>query len=186
MPNYRRDNSTGATWFFTVVTFHRRTFLCDDKVRVALRLAIRKIQLNYPFKIDAWVLLPDHFHCILTLPQCDSNFQLRIRLLKRYVTQTCSCFLHHDHLNTPSRRKRKESTIWQRRFWEHRIRSENDFRHHMDYVHYNPVKHGLSQSPTDWPYSTIHRLIKQGTYTKNWGSDPENAQNKNHAYGENR
>ena len=89
MPNYRRLTSKGSTWFFTIVTYQRRTFLCDKEVRMALRNAIKKVQTKYPLKIEAWVLLPDHFHCIWTLPDQDSNFPLRIRLLKRYVTQSC-------------------------------------------------------------------------------------------------
>jgi putative transposase len=163
------------------VTYQRRTFLCDDKVRAALKDAVRKVQVKYPFKIEAWVLLPDHFHCIWKLPDKDSNYQLRIRLIKTYVTQACSSFLHRENLSTASKRKRKESTIWQRRYWEHRIRSEKDLRHHMDYIHYNPVKHGLSQSPTEWPYSTIHRLTRKGIYAENWASEPE----EKHDYGEN-
>ena len=170
MSRYRRQNTPGSTWFFTVVTYERRAFLCDEKVRSALREAIKKVQTNHPFKIEAWVLLPDHFHCIWTLPEQDSNYPLRIRLLKRYVTQSCAGFLHRDSLNTPSRRKRKESTIWQRRYWEHRLRTDKDFRNHMDYIHYNPVKHECCQSPTEWPYSTIHRLTKEGVYPKNWAS----------------
>ena len=128
MSHYRRLDSKGATWFFTVVTYQRREFLCDDEVRAALREAILRTRARYPFKIDAWVLLPDH--CIWTLPEDDSNFQLRMRLIKRHVTLTCSEFLHDDKLNTPSRRKKKESTIWQKRFWEHQIRDDEDFRHH--------------------------------------------------------
>ena len=184
MSNYRRDNLSGATWFFTVVTFQRQTFLCDKWVRIELREAIEKVQMKYPFKIDAWVLVPDHFHCIWTLPDQDSNFQVRIRLLKRYVTQACSNFLYREDLNTPSRRKRKESTLWQRRYWEHRIRSETDFKHHMDYIHYNPVKHGLSRSPIEWPYTTFHRLISHGVYTADWASDPDNGSTGKQDYGE--
>ena len=186
MPDYRRDNSMGATWFFTVVTYQRRAFLCKDKVRFELKNAIRKTQAQYAFDIRAWVLLPDHIHFIWTLPESDSNFQLRIRLIKRYVTQACSGFLHREHLNTASRRKRKESTIWQRRYWEHRIRSRKDFRHHMDYIHYNPVKHGLTRMPVHWPYSTIHCLVRDGVYTENWASDPDEKQSLNHEYGEQR
>ena len=184
MSHYRRIDCKGATWFFTVVTYQRRTFLCDERVRKALRAAVRKVQSRYPFKIDAWVLLPDHFHCIWTLPYLDSNFSLRIRLLKRYLTQVCSCFLHQDKLSTPSRRRRKESTIWQRRYWEHHIRNEKDFGHHMDYIHYNPVKHGLCQSPLDWPFSTIHRLTEQGVYPEGWASDPDKGSNNKQSYGE--
>jgi len=184
MPNYKRCCSPGSTWFFTVVTYQRRRFLCDDRVRVALRNAINKTLVKYPFKIDAWVLLPDHFHCILTLPNQDSNFQLRIRLLKRYVTQSCSHFLHMDNISTKSRRKKKESTLWQRRYWEHQIRSDMDFKQHMDYIHYNPVKHGLCQSPIAWSYSTIHRLIKQGVYPEGWAVEPDKGTDENRIFGE--
>ena len=184
MSNYRRDNSQGATWFFTVVTYQRREFLCDDRVRVALRSAIRKVQAKYPFIIEAWVLLPDHFHCIWTLPELDSNFQLRISLLKRFVTRACSEFLHRDSLSTPSKRKRNESTIWQRRYWEHKINDEKDFKHHMDYIHYNPVKHELAQSPIEWPYSTIHRLTKNRVYPENWAINPSTNSSNHQNYGE--
>ncbi|MCP3878296.1 MAG: transposase [Sulfitobacter sp.] len=183
MPRYRRQNAQGSTWFFTIVTYKRRAFLCGDEVCTALRCSIKKVQTKYPFKIEAWVLLPDHFHCIWTLPDQDSNFQLRISLMKRYVTQSCAGFLHQESLNTPSRRKRKESTIWQRRFWEHQIQSEKDLKTHMDYIHYNPVKHELCQSPIEWPYSTIHRLTKEGVYPENWASDP-NTTSELRNYGE--
>lgn len=65
-----------------------------------------------------------------------------------------------------------EQAIWQRRFWEHRIRDETDFAHHVDYIHYNPVKHGLVSRPVDWPYSSIHRAIRQGMIPPDWGNDP--------------
>ena len=169
MSNFKRYKSPGSTWFFTIVTYQRRSFLCDDRVRIALRDAIRKVQAKYPFSVEAWVLLPDHFHCIWTLPVADSNFQLRIRLLKRFVTLSCSGFLHRDSINTESRRKRKESTLWQRRYWEHQIRSDNDRKHHMDYIHYNPVKHGYVTSVKDWPFSSFHRDIDAGVYNENWG-----------------
>ena len=184
MPNYRHLTSKGSTWFFTIVTYQRRTFLCDKEVRMALRNAIKKVQTKYPLKIEAWVLLPDHFHCIWTLPDQDSNFPLRIRLLKRYVTQSCSSFLHRDRLSTPSRRRRKESTIWQKRYWEHLLQSERDFKNHMDYIHYNPVKHGFVQSPIKWPYSTIHRLTKEGVYSENWACEPDIKSNNTQTYGE--
>ena len=182
MTHYRRPDSEGATWFFTVVTYQRRSFLCDREVRASLREAITRTRTSYPFRINAWVLLPDHFHCIWTLPENDSNFQLRIRLIKRHVTLKCSELLHDDKLNTPSRRKRNESTIWQRRFWEHQILSDEDFQHHMDYIHYNPVKHGLSQSAIEWPYSTFHQLVSREIYPRDWASNPEDHETK--TYGE--
>lgn len=184
MSNFKRYESPGSTWFFTVVTYQRRNFLCDDRVRLELREAVRKVQAKYPFRVEAWVLLPDHFHCIWALPDQDSNFQLRIRLLKSYLTRSCSNFLHVDSLSTVSRRKRKESTVWQRRYWEHQIRSDRDFKHHMDYIHYNPVKHGLCHSPIEWPYSTVHSLTRRGIYPEAWALDPENKINANHNFGE--
>jgi len=184
MSNFKRYKSPGSTWFFTIVTYQRRRFLCDDRVRNALRDAIGKVQTKYPFSVEAWVLLPNHFHCIWSLPVGDSNFQLRIRLLKRFVTLSCSGFLHRDSISTESRRKRKESTLWQRRYWEHQIRSEKEFKHHMDYIHYNPVKHGFCQSPIEWPYSTIHRLTKEGNYPEGWAIDPDTGTNENQNFGE--
>ena len=173
MSNYRRNTTEGATWFFTVVSLHRRPFLCDEPVRLALRESICRVRQKYPFKIDAWVLLPDHSHFIWTLPEGDSNYSLRIRLLKRFVTQSCKSRLHQDRLNTASRNEKGESTLWQRRFWEHQIRDEKDLGIHMDYIHYNPVKHGLCKSPQEWRYSTLHRLVRKGKYPEKWASSYE-------------
>jgi putative transposase len=157
MPNYIRDRTTGGTWFFTVVTYKRRGFLCDEPVRIALRNAINKIRVKYPFEINAWVLMPDHFHCIWTLPPGDSNYSLRLSLLKRAVTIDCKSQILGSDECSVSRRKHREKTIWQRRFWEHLIKDEKELANHMNYIHYNPVKHGHCQHPIDWPYSTIHK-----------------------------
>ncbi len=184
MSHYRREPINGATWFFTIVTHQRRSFLCDEPVRVALRNAIKRVQLKHPFEIDAWVLLPDHFHCVWTLPDEDSNFKLRISLLKRYVTLQCAAVLHRDQLTSASRRKRKESTIWQRRFWEHRICDDEDLKNHLDYIHYNPVKHGHCKTPIEWPYSTLHRLTQCGKYPANWASHTEPNINQTTNYGD--
>ena len=70
-------------------------------------------------------------------------------------------------------KKKKELTIWQRRFWEHCIRDEIDFVHHVDYIHYNPVKHGLVSAPKDWEYSSFHRYVMDGIYDVEWGADRE-------------
>jgi putative transposase len=140
---------------------------------MAIRESTIRVRHKYPLTIDAWVLLPDHFHVIWTLPESDSNFPLRIRLLKRYVTISCKSRIHRDQLNSPSRNNKGELTLWQRRFWEHRIRDAQDFKKHMDYIHYNPVKHGLCRSPGDWPHSTLHRLVKQGTYPEKWAGHAE-------------
>lgn len=143
MSHYRRANTTGATYFFTIVTFQRRSFLCDDDVRAALRYAIINVRERHSFQIDAWVLLPDHLHAIWTLPPDDADFAMRWQQIKRHVTQQCGQRLHKPQLLNDSKRKHRESTLWQRRYWEHQIRDEADYQCHMDYVHYNPVKHGL-------------------------------------------
>jgi putative transposase len=167
MSNYRRSYCQAGTYFFTVVAYDRRPIFCEPIFRTALRNAIKETQLELPFDIDAWVLLPDHLHCIWTLPSNDDNFSIRWAKIKRNVTKQCSC-LHSQQLMTPSKYKRKESTLWQRRFWEHQIRSEQDFAHHADYIHYNPVKHGYVKQVADWQYSTFHRYVKQGFYPQNW------------------
>ena len=169
MPNYRRLIVAGGTYFFTQVTYQRQTWLCDDLGRKALREAILKVRAKYPFKIDAFVLLPDHFHCLLTLPDGDKDFSVRLRLIKTYVTKYYGEQLGVDRVVSLSRQKRQEQNLWQRRFWEHLIRDERDYALHCDYIHNNPVKHGLCLKPQDWPFSSVHRFIAQGLYPSDWG-----------------
>lgn len=170
MSHYRRANTAGATYFFTVVTYQRRPFLCDDDVRAALRDGIIKVRERHPFQIDAWVLLPDHLHAIWTLPPGDANFALRWQQIKRHVTQQCGQRLHLPELMNDSKHKHRESTLWQRRYWEHQIRDDEDYQRHMDYVHYNPIKHGLVQRAVDWPYSSLQRYCASGVYNENWAA----------------
>lgn len=169
MPNYRRANTAGATYFFTVVTHQRRRFLCDDDVRRALHEAIEWGRESHPFIIDAWVLMPDHIHAIWTLPEHDADFGTRWGKIKRYVTQRCGARLHQSELVSDGKILHQENTLWQKRFWEHQIRDEIDFERCMNYAHYNPVKHGLVKQVFDWQYSTFHRYVKQGVYPENWG-----------------
>lgn len=171
MSRYRRVSVAGGCYFFTVVTHRRRTILCDDAVRFALRNAIEKVRASRPFVIDAWVLLPDHLHCIWTLPEGDADFSTRWMMIKRLVSVACHDEYHRADWLTGSKQKHRESSIWQRRFWEHQIRDEHDFFKHMDYVHFNPVKHGLAQRVRDWPYSTFHRAVESGIYSINWSGD---------------
>ena len=171
MSNYRRIESPGATYFFTVVTYQRQPILCDPDIRHALREAILQTRRTHSFVIDAWVLLPDHLHCIWTLPQGDADFSTRWSLIKRLTSWHCRSRLHDHDRMTESKRKHRESTLWQRRFWEHQIQDEADFAHHIDYIHYNPVKHGVCQTVREWPFSTFHRLVALGTYPSDWGSD---------------
>ena len=112
-------------------------------------------------------------HCIWTLPEHDTDYSTRWSIIKRYVSSRGAPALHDPALSMSSRQKRRESTIWQRRFWEHQIRNEVDFERHMDYIHFNPVKHGFVQQVVDWPYSTFHRYVRDGVYAGNWGGTEE-------------
>ena len=169
MPNYRRANINGGTYFFTVTTRNRQTFLLDYDVRAASREGIALERQSHPFTVNAWVLLPDHLHCIWTLPPNDRDFSTRWRVIKRTVTQRCGARLHRPELLTTRRAQRKQSALWQHRYWEHLIRDEQDYRRHVDYIHWNPVKHGHVQRARDWPYSTLHRHVMEGFYSIDWG-----------------
>jgi putative transposase len=169
MSNYRRANTKGGTYFFTVVTYRRQKFLCNENVRKALRNGILYVQKNHPFVIDAWVLLPDHLHCIWTLPPDDANLGKRWAMIKRFVTKQCGPDLRRNDWMNETKWQRKESTIRQRRFWEHQIRNERDYEIHMDCPHYNHVKPGYVKNVKDWLHSTFHRYVCQVVYDENWG-----------------
>lgn len=124
---------------------------------------------KYPFTIDALVLLPNHIHCIWTLPSGDSDYATRWRLIKTFVTKHCAKELEIDSETSTSRQKRQEGNLWQRRFWEHLIRDDLDFANHCDYIHYNPVKHGLCKAAKEWSYSSFHRFVTDGIYSEDWG-----------------
>jgi len=171
MPNYRRDRES-STYFFTVVTYQRRAILCFDLCRKNLREVIEEVQTSHPFKIEAWVLLPDHMHCIWKLPDGDTDYSKRWGLIKKKFTAAAKNLVAAVH-PAKSREQRREGTIWQRRFWEHRVRDQKDFHSHCEYIHYNPVKHGLAKSPKDWPYSTFHKFVSEGIYHLNWGTGQE-------------
>lgn len=170
MSIYKRSYTTGGTYFFTVVTYSRQPLLTIDPVRKALREAITSVRLTYPFTIDAWVLLPDHLHCIWTLPPGDAEFSRRWSIIKRLVSKQCAEYAepteNRSHIN------RREFSFWQRRFWEHQIRDEANYRNHADYIHWNPVKHGYAATANDWPFSTFHNYVKRGVYSLDWGGCP--------------
>lgn len=131
---------------------------------------MRRVRRLYSFRIEAWVVLPDHLHCVWTLPPGDGDFAVRWRLIKLLF---CKELPHEERLSA-MRRRRKERGIWQRRYWEHTLRDEKDFQAHVDYVHINPVTHGLVERAADWPYSTFHRHVKAGILSTNWaGGDEE-------------
>lgn len=163
MSDYRRSGLAGGTFFFTVTLQDRRSSLLVEQVD-ALRDAVRKARAVRPFHIDAWVVLPDHIHCVWTLPNGDSDYSTRWRDIKRRFARA----LPKTEFIAKSRAKRGERGIWQRRFWEHTIINEADYAAHLDYIHLNPVKHGLVNNAIDWPYSSFHRYVASGVYTAEW------------------
>lgn len=181
MSTYRRSNTAGGTYFFTVVTQHRRPLLCQPDILAALRRAIQHTRHTLPFTIDAWVVLPDHMHAIWTLPQDDADFGKRWGIIKSQVSKACRAQVGALAATSASQDKQHESTLWQRRFWEHQIRDETDFTQHMNYVHFNPVKHGLVDRTCEWPHSTFHRCVEQGLYAQDWGQGVDLPE---HAFGE--
>ncbi len=175
MPNYRRAHVPGGTYFFTVVTHKRKPVFHDPVAVNLLRTSLRRVQRTRPFLIDAIVVLPDHLHAIWTLPERDDDCGVRWSLIKRYVSSGLPGFTAGP--DEPSRNKRRERTVWQRRYWEHLIQGEDDFRRHVDYIHYNPVKHGLVRTPADWPYSSFRRAVARGDYPAHWGrQEPDTLQ----------
>lgn len=169
MPNYRRAWLPGGTYFFTVNLLQRQNNDLLVKHIQELRLVIKDVKAKFPFKIHACVVLPDHLHCIWELPPGDADFAIRWRLIKMNFSKALPMVEHRNE----ARQRRGEPGIWQRRYWEHVIRDEADYCAHMDYVHINPVKHGYVASVKDWPYSTFHRLVKEGMYSLDWSDGME-------------
>ena len=163
---YRRLFIPGSTVFFTLVTYKRSPVFSSDKAVSIFRESIQKVCSHHPFTIVAAVVLPDHIHMLWTLPENDTDYPMRWRLIK-------SNFSHrwHDPFSTliPDSRKAKgERTVWQRRYWEHTIRDESDLTRHIEYIHYNPVKHGYVQSPVNWQPSSFHTYVNKGIYPNDW------------------
>jgi putative transposase len=172
---YRRSNTPNATYFFTVNLAERHRDLLTANVD-ALRAAIRKVKQRHPFQIKAIVIMPDHLHAIWQLPEGDADFALRWSLIKSNFSKSLAKV---ERIN-PSRTLKRERGIWQRRYWEHQIRDDVDLQSHVDYIHYNPVKHGYVSHAVDWPYSSIHAYIKSGLLPKDWAGYAGN----NSQYGE--
>tara|TARA_B110000211_G_C13962932_1_gene501417 strand:- start:213 stop:716 length:504 start_codon:yes stop_codon:yes gene_type:complete len=160
---YRRNYVKGGTYFFTVNLLNRNKSLLVEHIDL-LRESIRVVKLQRPFYIDAWVVLPEHLHAVLTLPDGDVDYSSRWREIKKRFSKS----LPKTEFLTQTRKRKNERGIWQRRFWEHTIKNNDDYWHHVNYVHFNPLKHGLVSRVVDWPYSSFHRAVKQGVYTNNW------------------
>ncbi len=171
MPDYRRNRVSGACYFFTVNLLDRGSQLLVANIGT-LRDAVRQVRSRSPFHIDAWVVLPDHMHCLWTLPEGDLDFPSRWRDIKMAFSKSLPVIEQRSAVML----RRGERGIWQRRYWEHTIRDDRDYAAHMDYVHFNPVKHGLTTRPADWPYSSFQRCVTSGLYPAEWlGGGPEPA-----------
>ena len=171
---YRRWRQPGGLFFFTVVSYGRRPILTGDAGRRDLRRAIEETQGERPWEVAAMVLLPDHLHCLWRLPPGDDDYPTRWRLVKSRFTRALLEAGYAEPQPEASRRCRGEHAIWQRRGWEHSIRDETDWKNHVDYIHYNPVKHGLVAAPGLWPYSTFAKYVRLGEYERDWGNqEPE-------------
>ena len=176
MVHYRRNRVPAGTYFFTATLRDRRAMLLVENIEI-LREALRHTLRQRPFVIDAMVVLPDHVHTVWTLPEGDADYAGRWRLLKSYFTRT----LVKGGVGL-TRNAKGEYDLWQRRYWEHSIRDEADLERHVDYIHYNPVKHGLVERVADWPYSSFHRFVRQGLCSPDWaGVDVKSAKG---SYGE--
>jgi putative transposase len=169
MPNYRRNRVPGGTYFFTVNLLDRRSDLLVAQIE-ALRAAVRQARANAPFHIDAWVVLPDHLHCLWTLPDGDADFSGRWKSIKTWFSKSLPATEQRSAVNI----RRGERGIWQRRYWEHTIRDDRDYAVHMDYIHFNPVKHGYVDHAADWPFSSFRHYVENGIYPLDWlGSKAE-------------
>ena len=168
MPDYRRYRVPGGTYFFTVNLLERRLDTLVRHIDI-LREAVRATRRDRPFYIDAWVVLPDHMHCIWTLPPGDDDFSNRWKSIKIRFVQA----IPRTERRSPVRIAKGERGIWQRRFWEHVIRNETDYANHVNYVHWNPVKHGLVKRVADWPFSSFHRYVQNGIIPSDWADDVE-------------
>jgi len=166
MSNYRRAKFCGGYYFFTVVSYKRREILAGEPARRHLRHAFEKVRSKRPFKTIALCLLPEHLHCIWKLPEGDGDCSTRWSLIKRDFTVNYLKEGGTEFAQSNSRLKHRHRGIWQKRFWEHQIRDERDLQRHIDYIHYNPVKHGFVKDVDDWPWSTYHKYVESGRYGK--------------------
>jgi len=168
MPEYRRAFQPGGTFFLTLVT-HRRARVFDSPVaRAVLRESIELARVDRPFELLAVVLLPDHLHLLLTLPTDDADFSTRVGVIKARFTRRWLDTGAEERGQSVSRARQGYRGVWQKRFWEHVVRDNDDLIHCYDYIHYNPVKHGLASCPHAWQWSTFHRCVNENKYAKDW------------------
>ena len=163
MPRYLRSFIPGGTCFFTVTLADRRADLLVREID-RLRQAYALVQRRHPFETLAICILPDHLHAVWRLPAGDAKVSMRWSLIKHAFSSGLA-----PSIPSESQRTRREKGIWQRRFWDHQIRDDNDLARHVEYIHFNPVKHGLVREVRDWPFSSFHRWVKRGDLPPEWG-----------------
>jgi len=164
--DYRRTDIKGGTYFFTVNLADREKTILTDEID-KLRMVINKVKKQHPYQLNAMVVLPDHLHAMMTLPPDDNDYSIRWRLIKSGFSRQ----LPKTERINKSRKAKGERGIWQRRYWEHLIRDERDYENHVNYIHFNPVKHQYVNATVDWPYSTVHDYISQGLLSNDWGGE---------------
>lgn len=169
MSRYLRYRLAGGAYFFTLVTFERAPLLTSAIGMQCLRLAFRAVRRRWPFELVAIVVLPDHLHCVWHLPAGDHDFSKRWQKIKEHFTRAYLEVGGREGRIGPSRGRRHERAVWQRRFWEHLCRDEADVKRHVDYIHWNPVKHGQASRVRDYPWSSFRRYVKLGEYGLDWG-----------------
>ncbi len=169
MPRFHRWYSPGAMFFFTAVTYRRRPIFQDVDAVQLLGEVMRSVRTRWPFRTVAMVVLPDHLHCIWEQPRTDPDHSVRWRRIKAEFSKLWLNESGREPFPRNERLRPGEREVWQRRYWEHLIRDGHDLETHLDYVHFNPVKHGLVCRPSEWPWSTYHRFERLGHYPSNWG-----------------
>jgi putative transposase len=186
IPNYRRWLNPGSTSFFTVVTHERRAIFQDPEAIRIFGQVLRDVRQVAWFRTIAIVVLPDHLHCIWTLPPKDDDFSTRWKLIKsKFTVSWCLQPSREEGRLSSSRQRKGERGVWQRRFWEHAVRDELDLERCVDYIHYNPVKHGYVLAAQQWPWSSFNRFVAEGQYPKQWGrSVPVSLAESRLAFGE--
>ena len=162
--DYRRIWQPGGTYFLTINLLQRKGNDLLIRHIQSLRESTKTVKTHHPFKIHGWVVLPEHMHCLIELPENDTDYATRIRLIKIGFSKS----IPKTERRSIVRIKRGERGIWQRRYWEHLIIDETDFHAHLNYIHYNPVKHGWVKQVKDWPYSAFHRWVERGLYPLDW------------------
>ena len=162
---YRRNFVPGGTYFFTLTLQDRGATTLTDHI-ADLRAAFRRARAERPFTLEAIVVLPEHLHALLTLPTADADYPARLRRIKGLFS---SAVAKTNPNMQPNRRGGYD--LWQPRYWEHTIRDESDFTRHADYIHFNPVKHGIVSHVRDWPHSSFHRYVRDGILPADWGGD---------------